>query len=263
MKAKPYVGITGPTSLVETICLCDAFKEAGFSISTSQIPMIGLLASYKTLNGIGVNNRRYPRFEHLLPLLSRANRDVFPMIHYNTRDNDTLSQQISRLFDGVYDEGLCRALQLNLAWPDISEVEKIMNIFPQMQIVFQASSAIMEEVSDTTQLAKRIAEYRDFISYILIDPSGGRGKVFNVESSVNVYQELVERCPDLTIGFAGGFTGENAASRIEKIRKEVGKDFCIDAEGGLRDKLSEEYGDDTLNMKKVESYLNGASTILR
>ena len=39
--------------------------------------------------------------------------------------------------------------------------------------------------------------------------------------------------------------------------------FSIDAEGGLRDKLSEKYGDDLLNMNKVREYIQSASSVLR
>ena len=51
--------------------------------------------------------------------------------------------------------------------------------------------------------------------------------------------------------------------KVKKIIDETGdSDFCIDAEGGLRDKLSDDHGDSLLNMKKVKVYLQGASSVL-
>lgn len=86
---------------------------------------------------------------------------------------------------------------------------------------------------------------------------------FDLETSLQIYSELRERVHDLTIGFAGGFTGENAATRIKQLieqTKETG--FCIDAEGGLRDKITQEYGDDLLNIGKVKAYLQSSYSVL-
>ena len=55
---------------------------------------------------------------------------------------------------------------------------------------------------------------------------------FDLGSSVDIYSELREKCPHLTIGFAGGFTGENVAPRLREILLRTKEDdFCIDAEG--------------------------------
>lgn len=132
-----------------------------------------------------------------------------------------------------------------------------------MQIVFQASYKAMEGKS-SKQIAQGIEKYKDSIDYVLIDPSGGRGIPFDLESSVKIYSEIKNCCPDLTIGFAGGFTGENVASRLKDIIQRIGTDeFCIDAEGGLRDKITSKYGDDILNIHKVESYLKAAHSIIK
>ncbi len=70
--------------------------------------------------------------------------------------------------------------------------------------------------------------------------------------------------PDVTVGFAGGFNGENVEGRLrELVLALFHEDFCIDAEGGLRDKLTGAYGDDLLNRGKVRSYLQEASRVIR
>ena len=46
------------------------------------------------------------------------------------------------------------------------------------------------------------------------------------------------------------------------MNKIDSKDFCIDAEGGLRDKLSSDYGDDLINLEKVKGYIQSASRVL-
>ena len=263
MRAKPYVGITGPVTIEETRNVSREFSQAGYSMQSTHIPMIGFLASYKTLSGLLVENRRYPQVSSLPQLLRATNKKVLPMIHYNSKEMNTLSDQITQLFEGLYDAGLCSALQLNIAWPDITQVMKIREQHPEMQIVFQASDKVMREQTPQ-QVAQGIKQYQDSIQYVLIDPSGGQGQPFDLESSINIYSEISNRCPKVTIGFAGGFTGENVAPRTRELIERIERnDFCIDAEGGLRDKITPAYGDDLLNINKVKEYLQSAASVLR
>jgi phosphoribosylanthranilate isomerase len=263
MKAKAYVGITGPADIPETRAIGKEFSEAGYSMESPHIPMLGFLVSYKTLNGPATQNRRYPPVNSLPDLLRETAGQVLTMVHYNSKERDTLSHQVTRIFDGVYDKGWCRAIQLNLVWPEPEQVARIREHYPAMLIVFQASHKAMEGKTPN-QIASGIKDYGDSISYVLIDPSGGRGRPFDLESSVATYSELREQCPELTIGFAGGFTGENIAPRLREILQRVERnDFCIDAEGGLRDKITSAYGDDLLNIEKVRGYLQSASAVLR
>lgn len=263
MKAKQYVGITGPVNVQETKEIFRQFSEADYSLESPHIPMLGFLVSYKTLNGQVIQNRRYPPVNSLPKLLKATNRQVLTMIHYNSKEIDTLSNQVAEIFERIYDNGLCRAIQLNIAWPDINQVSRIKEQYPDMQIVLQLSHKAMNGKTPN-QIAKRVRDYGDLISYVLIDPSGGRGIPFDLDSSVTIYSELKNQCPDLIIGFAGGFTGENVTPRLREIIKRVGDDkFCIDVEGGLRDKITSTYGDDLLNIKKVRKYLQSSSLVLR
>jgi phosphoribosylanthranilate isomerase len=263
MKTKPYVGITGPVNVQETKDICREFDEVGYSMVSPHIPMLGFLVSYKTLNGQTTQNRRYPPANSLPELLRATDGQVLTMVHYNSKEIGTLSNQVAQIFDGVYENGLCQAIQLNIVWPDIGQVARIKEQHPEMQIVFQASHKAMDGKTPN-QITKGVQDYGDSISYVLIDPSGGRGMPFDLESSVAIYSELREHCPDLTIGFAGGFTGENVAPRLKEILRQIEEDkFCIDAEGGLRDKVTSAYGDDLLNIEKVKGYLQSASSVLR
>ena len=262
MNAKPYVGVTGPVTAEETKDICREFSDAGYSMEKNHVPMLGFLVSYKTLNNVPTPNKRYPLISSIPKLLDETNNQVLNMIHYNSKEMGTLSNQVKDIFDGIYENGLCRALQLNIVWPDISQVAKIKENHPFMQIVFQASNNAMGGKSPS-QIARGVKDYGDSISYVLIDPSGGRGVPFDLDSSVAIYSELKNQCPNLTIGFAGGFAKENVALRLNEIIQRIDtNNFCIDAEGGLRDKLSSDYGDDLLNIEKVRGYLKN-STVIR
>ena len=263
MPMKDYVGITGAVTVQETKDICKEFSNAGYGLETPHIPMLGFLVSYKTLKGQQTKNRRYPQFNEIPELLRATENKFFTMIHYNSRVVESLSDQVAEIFDGIYQEDLCRAIQLNVIWPYSHQVKKIKEEHPDMNIVFQLSYSSMQGKTPT-QIAEIIKTYDDVLSYVLIDPSGGRGIPFDIESSVSIYSELRNRCPDVHIGFAGGFNGDDADLRIDKLIRYIGNDqFSIDAEGGLRDKITSEYGDDILNIEKVRRYLELASTVLR
>ena len=83
MKAKVYVGITGPVNVQETKDICREFSEAGYSMESPHIPMLGFLVSYKTLNGQATQNRRYPPASSLPDLLKSTDGQVLTMVHYN------------------------------------------------------------------------------------------------------------------------------------------------------------------------------------
>jgi len=261
-KAKPYIGITGPTSIREVSDVCNEFKTVGFKSSGDNIPMIGFLVSYKTLNGAPTQNRRYPPVSLLSPLLSTVSDGFFTTVHYNSREVKSLSDQVSKLFKEIYEANLCRAIQLNIPWPNLDQVETIKTRFPEIKIIFQASYGMLENTSPR-DLALGIRRYGETLSYVLIDPSGGRNIPFDLDRSLAIYCELKTECSELTVGFAGGFNGENTRSRlVELINRTGGSDFSIDAEGGLRDKITNNFGDDILNITKVRGYVSAASTLV-
>jgi hypothetical protein len=265
MKTKPYVGITGVTSQKEMREVAEEFKTVDYTLQTPHIPMVGVLVSYKTLNHQQTNNLRYPELHQVPGILVEGMGKVFPMIHYNSRKTDTLADQISSLFGGIYDIGLCRGLQLNIPWPNIAQVREIKKRFPLMKIVFQLSKSAMEGLHPE-KIGERIKEYDESIDYVLIDPSGGRGKELQLNSDQKYLQIdslLQEEMPDITIGFAGGLSGDNVSEKVNKIiEARLTTNFCIDAEGKLRDKFSDRNGDDKLNIDKVRMYLQSASSAL-
>jgi len=226
----PYIGVTGLTSKSEVEQVVSLFEEKKFS---HYIPMLGFLVSYKTLNNIPTENKRYPKIEALPELLRvLEGKKVFPTIHYNSREPD-LFNQISLIFNSrIYQENFCRGLQLNIPWPDLNELKVIKSVYPELKIIFQASKEVLS-FGTAKEIASRIkSEYSSLIDYLLIDPSGGNGIPLNLENSCNLYQELSSKLPELIIGFAGGFSGENVFSRINSLEKTLGGlNFSLDAEG--------------------------------
>lgn len=96
MKSKPYVGITGPVNLEETKDICREFAEAGYSMESNHIPMLGFLVSNKTLNEQPIKNRRYPPITSLPDLLKATDKQVLTMIHYNQKRNILYQSRLSK-----------------------------------------------------------------------------------------------------------------------------------------------------------------------
>ncbi len=263
-KAKPYIGVTGLTTETEVNQVLGDFSRAGYSTETPHVPMLGFLVSRDTLNHHLPPNRRYPPIEKLRSLLYDAKGKALAMIHYHEREGDALDMHIRRLFDGtgIHQDDLCRTLQLNVHIPDPAQVRSIKDKFDDMQIVLQLNHKILE-CHDPDEIARLVQEYGDSIDYVLIDPSGGKGLELDIPFSAAIYRELKEQSPRLTIGFAGGFTSKNVKKRLRTLKSLLGTtDFSIDAEGGLRELLSDKFGDDILIQGEVERYLIDAHTQL-
>ncbi len=263
MSAEPYVGITGVTTVKQAKYICELFSEKGYSMTSSHIPMLGILVNNNTLNRDPISNRRYANIDDISRILNATKGQVLNMIHYYSSDLDTLSDQVDKLFREIYKKNLCKSMQLNIPWPDVHQLKKIKKQYPDMKIVFQASEEVISTERTPKDLALRIKKYKNLIDYVLIDPSSGRGKEFDLGSSVEIYLELRERCKDLTIGFAGGFTGKNVIERTANIIRRIGENnFCIDSEGGLREKIGSGQGNDLPNINKMREYLQAASLVL-
>ena len=97
MKAKAYIGITGPVNVQETKDICKEFSKVGYSMNSPRIPMLGFLVSYKTLNGQATKNRRYPPINSLPDLLKATNGQVLTMVHYNSKEIDSLRSEERRV----------------------------------------------------------------------------------------------------------------------------------------------------------------------
>lgn len=272
---KPYIGLTGINTRIEAQVVAEEFTKNGFSKESSYIPMFGVLISNNTLNDIPPKkiktpNMKYPNWRPIKSRMETLAKHGLPMIHYTTKDKDTLPLQIKKIFgelfkeDGnLYDTGICQTVQLNIVWPNPNHLEEIIKTFPDLIITLQLSSKALGDYNPQI-IAEKLAPYKDFISYALIDPSGGKGKDFDVEKCVPVYKELRENFHSLTFGFAGNITGDNLKEKISAIYNKLNhKNFCIDSEGGLRVQESHfdgMYADD-LDLMKVRKYISNAGEV--
>ena len=257
---KPYVGVTGAASKSEVENITNSFEQNSFSMQDPIIPMIGVLISYKTIDiGFNPGNRRYPSSYEVSKILESSRNKAFNTIHFNTKRPEMLSRDIGFIMnvDNIYDRKLCHGIQYNVAWPPLEEIDKIKSEYPSLKMILQLSGKAIRDIG-TEEIVKKTKEYNT--DYVLIDLSGGRGMPLNMKYSSFLFNRLKDSGIGATIGFAGGLSGKNAENVIKKLRNAVGNEpFSIDAEGNLRDKLSDKHGDDVMNPEKMNSYIEAAA----
>lgn len=251
----PYIGITGFKTKEEIIRTANAFKEnyeKCRAYKSVYKPMFGFLCSNKRLEDKLSEGTQSPAFVQLKELIDYAVeadslKKCIPMIHYHTENAKTLADEIKEVFDGIYDK--CKAVQLNMTWPAIEQVEKIKKEFPEIQIVFQLNKYALNDL-EAENVVKRTKEYEKLVDYILIDPSGGLGVEFDLEKSCELMTAIENELENKTIGIAGGLDGENVKDKITNIAKKIHSYFCIDAQGKLRTEDKKE-----INAEKTNKYV--------
>ncbi len=234
---QPYIGVTGISSAREALGITAIFEQAlPAAAHCTHRGMVGFLVSDAILKGRVSAPAKYPPTDALVGLLTASAGSGLNTIHYHTTERSTLADQVASLLnqDRIYERELCRAVQLNMAWPDVSEVRALRAGFPDLSVILQLGARVLHRY-DHSDIADRLRTYRDLASFVLIDPSGGRGRAFAASFVVPFVSMVQEALPEATLVLAGGFTGENVLGRLEELRLSIGtKHFAIDAEGGLR-----------------------------
>lgn len=253
-----YISVTAGKDAKEVNAILNEFQKVGYSLDQEYTPVIGIQISEKTFKGIKPKNFRFATFAEVPSLLIIINGKAMPIIHYNTKNLDTLFEQVSCVFESTYD--YCKLIQINATFPDVSQLEKIKERFGKLRISLQVDYRGM----DLNQVSDKVVSYCDCLDYVLIDPSRGRGDMFDIDESTSLYLRIKDKRPNYEIVFAGGLNGDNVEDVLSKIIDRIKtKEFSICAEGKLRDKISDKHwGQDVLNIEKVRKYLIGARRIL-
>ncbi len=250
---KPYVGITGVKTLQDVFAISSSYRK--YEYNENVTGMYGFPSSPRKLEDYAKVGKRGPCMNDLAKIVSAVSDEAIPMIHYYTKNFNMLADEIEQVFmlNNLYD--VCKAVQLNLPWPKINEVEKIKNKFRNMEIVLQISGWATEGFT-LNEISEKVQEYDALVDYCLFDPSMGRGIPFDLEEGIMMMNILSEALPNALMGVAGGFDGNNVGDKLKMIKEGYDADFFIDAEGGLRDNNNE------LDYEKVDAYLKNAADVL-
>lgn len=250
-KPYPYIGVTGFMRQEEVVA---AWAEASKKLHRSKhILMIGCLVSHKTL--LGQTNKwpnRYPPIEKLTGIFPPKDESTLNLVHYHTTDQSTLYNQLVKISElvGSHLDGY----QLNIRWPDIEQLLRYKDDYPDHKIVLQCGSEAMSDVDNEPKaLADAIDTYEYLVDYVLIDPSGGKGQAINIVFAGECLEAITKICPWVVPGIAGGL-GPNTISHIESLAHKY-PNLCIDAEGRLRDE------EDNIHLGKIRTYIKEAYDI--
>jgi phosphoribosylanthranilate isomerase len=206
---KPYVGITGFTTKEEVEVLAevahDELDDLGYQF------MLGFISSEKRLAHPSERGKTSPAFQDLPALLEAVpDYDVcLPMIHYFTTNREELGKQVGLVFNhqDMYWENLCMAIQINMAWPELEQLNQISEAFPDMHIVLQLTKEILQE--DITSMTEKAKAYRGYADYVLADPSGGLGQELDLGRAAGRLASIQTVLKETVPGIAGGLSEDN------------------------------------------------------
>ncbi len=251
--SQPYVGVTGITSDRELNGTLGILEEHGFSPGSSHNGMVGFLATKDTpKNKTPQTPRQVENMATLRKLASRTAGRALSVVHYETQNETAIAAPIIALFQDLYAENLCKTAQIN-GTPDQREIEKIMEVYPEMKLIYQIRPELL--VQGVDRIAEEIALHHGAFAYALIDPSCGRGLDVHIPTAIAMHQGLQERLPRVCIGSAGGYSGENATERVAALVEGLGHtQFCVDVEGKVRFQDT-----DKISLPKVRTYVAGVA----
>jgi hypothetical protein len=252
MQGIPYIGVTGFMSDFEVNQVLRAFGHQSFR---ERIFQVGVLVSSKTMNNIP--NRwpnRYPKIEQIKNIFNCSMTEN--LIHFNTDFPENLCEDMIKLSDISLAGSYFRGFQLNIAWPDIRQIELFRNHDRHSRIVLQIGKKAMSQCENSCcpdkDIAAKIWQYQDLIDDILLDPSGGMGEEIDINKMRNYLYSIKDLNSDIGLGIAGGLCAQNLRTILPNIVSEF-PDLNIDAEGRLR-----KPDDDSLNLDAAEEYVREA-----
>lgn len=249
---QPYIGVTGFTRLAQVQAALECVEG-----NQPRKLMVGVLASHKSRRGWPMKARwrqQTPRVGDIAELFL-ANPRVVNLIHYSGDGWLESSLLLDMLTLAHHGGPNFHGFQLNVAWPStnvIGDYRQTMGY--DHRIVLQIGARAMEEVEgDTNQLLARLYHYVGLVSDILLDPSGGHGKAFDLNQARGLLRAVVDNYPKLGVGVAGGL-GPGAVLHLRPLVLEF-PNLSIDAQGKLRDEAND------LDFLAVSAYLAQAQQL--
>ncbi|MDE2020757.1 MAG: hypothetical protein KGJ13_10510, partial [Patescibacteria group bacterium] len=189
------------------------------------------------------------------------NEDIFTVVHFTSKVPDVIYDSVVKIMrlGGMYEKGLCKGLQVNNNFGKITPgiMAGIKATYPKLKIILQIQEDALA-VMDTDQIIAELKRFNDIADYTLVDPSGGKGQEMDVRSGIRL-ANAIRKNTNIGAALAGGLSQSNIERIVQELAAGLGTDnFSIDAEGGLRDRIGEGYGNDIFNPQKAGGYFRGA-----
>lgn len=248
----PYIGITGFMAREEVETMLKILP-----LSSKKSLMVGILVNEITMKGLKTRGDRHPNIENIKNIFV-PHPLALNMIHYHTKDTDTLCEQLVRLTE-LSGQSI-HGFQFNIVWPPKDEIKKFRSKYPDLVTVLTIDGRALDQVENSTHLlVSKIEEYKGLIDYILLDKSCGRGKPLDIDFMrryINILNTIYFVADSsVKIVIAGGLN----SIVLDKIRPLTSEfsELSIDAENNIRNQ------DDSLNLEMARDYLQKALKIFR
>jgi len=227
---------------------------------------IGWQVSNKSINR-GTQNPRQPNLAELGEL-DRATRDygLVSAIHYYTKDNQTIVDDLERVVDLGVDPSSA-LLQFNTLPPTPEILKSVKEM--GYRIIFKVAVSDKgspgggyavwrgEAVQDVKSgeidpLIQQVYERRDFINYVMFDPSHGTNLELDLDETnlaVRFGKTITSMCilNDMGLIYAGGINPTNVGGLARVLTSTFPGRISIDVESGVRT-------DNELDLQKVREY---------
>lgn len=226
-----YSGVTGFTSSKEIKAVVYPVLDILLR-NKRHLVQCGVLASKKSLAGIPTKYpHRYPAHGDIGKIFQSI-PGTLNLIHYHTNREDLRPHEIEEVIDlgGQY----CHGVQLNIAWPDPETLFSLQLRSKVTIVVLQIGTHAFEMVDNSPEhLVRRVAEYKNLADYVLLDRSGGHGKILDPERMRDYLRALTEANLGMGLGVAGGLNHESVPVIVPLLSEF--SDLSHDGEGGFRD----------------------------
>ncbi len=242
MSKRAYIGITGVKNRKECENLLNTVRE--IDLPPSHRVMIGGLASYKGLAWGEVADPDQYAAHGQLETVFINDRQLFNVLHYNSRAGG-LTAQVIYLLEKV---NLVDGIQLNIPWPHPRLLRQLRERY-YAEVILQVSAEAAAMLNhDPGRIAAKLTEYDGLIEYALLDPSGGFGKPFDPGYIAPILQAVVDSELNIGWGVAGGL-GPGGLEKLEPLL-QICPRLSWDAQAGLRTTDNQ-----ALDLAACESYL--------
>lgn len=240
-----YIGVTGYMAAREVEA------TLATTLSNGRRLMVGVLMSSTKLSG-GTPHYpgRYPEPDAIKDIFI-MHPNAINLIHYAGNDKAQLPERISKLIDlgGEYLDGF----QFNMIWPNPQHLRAAADRLKR--IVLQLNGPAIRKAKNSPELvADKLRAYEGCVSDVLLDLSGGNGKMIDVEYARRFLDYLVPKLPRFVFGVAGGLCPETI-DQIAPLLNEF-PSLNIDAESRLRS------GADELVVERANEYLRAAAKMI-
>lgn len=210
--------------------------------------MIGILVCDRNLNPTW-SDSRYPKLNYIRPMLERLNKEpnCFSTLHLDQKRVDDWSQTLVKLTVRIGE--LPKGFQINVMHPQFPHLRAYKGMIKRTDIktILKYSTDFMKY--DNYFMDHEVEDFMEYTDYFLIDPSRGAGIEIDIKKALFHYKGMKELSKDISVGFAGGLNHKNIEKIIKPIIKEVGLDFSLDIESGVRD------DDDKFSPYLFETYI--------